>query len=335
MSDTFRIRGAIERVDRRDGRYYRWEGERYYSVTTIIDGGTPKWPLINWAKKFTAEYAVEHFDAFKALVDDDPIAATDWLKRASTRMTSVAGELGSAVHEAAEAYVLGRPYPPWTIAVRPYMENALLPFLETWKPEIIAIEAPVFSKKHRYAGTLDNIMVIDGVRLLSDYKSGKAIYPEVGLQEAAYRFSETYIGLPDGEMEPTPEVDGCIAIHLRPDGYEIRPIRADRQVFDAFLFVREVFRWTEETSGTIVGPKVQDSARVCVRDGCEHHALLHGPRGCMQMVESKVSTAPGSWPNGLNVAAGINAPGAVLAVVSAPCECAGFRAVPLKREVDA
>lgn len=312
---TYRIRGAIDRVDTRDGRYYRIEGERYYSVTTIIDGGTPKWPLINWAKKFTAEYAVDHFDAFKALVEDDPMAAKDWLKRASNRMTSVAGELGSAVHEAAEAYVLGRPYPPWTPAVRPYMENGLLPFLDTWTPEIIAIEAPVFSKRFRYAGTLDNIMMIDGVRLLTDYKSGKAIYPEVGLQLAAYRYSDTYIALPDGEMEPTPKVDGCIAIHLRPDGYEIRPVRADALVFEAFQFVREVFRWQEETAATIVGPKARTEFRTCVRDSCGHHAVLHGPYGCLAEVELIVPSEVGS-PAAANV-----------------CPCAAFLGVPLKREM--
>lgn len=312
--ETKAIRGAVQRVDHRDGRFYVWEGEKYWSVTTIIDGGTPKWALINWAKKFTAEYAVEHFDAFEALVKDDPMAAVDWLKRASNRMVSVAGAVGSAVHEAAEAHVLGRPMPPWEPEVKPYMVNGFLPFLQDWKPEFEAVEAPVFSKTHRYAGTLDNILTIDGTKLLTDYKTSKSgIWPDTALQLAAYRFAESYIGLPDGDMEPLPEVDGAVAIHLRPNGYSLIPVRADREVFEAFLFIREVFRWQEETSKTAVGRVVKPNATVCAT--CQHHALLHGARGCFVMLAAG---------DALLVEVGVSE--------DHECPCANFRAFPLKHD---
>ena len=246
------IRGPrIERTGR-GGRWYVWHKRRYWSVTTIISGGLPKPVLVNWAKKVTAEAAVANLDVLAQLAADSPEGAIDWLKRAPDRTRDKAGNIGSLVHAASEAYVLGRPYPEWGEAQAPYMAS-FLAWLHDFTPEFVAVEAPCFSIKHRYAGTLDAIAVINGKRYLLDYKSGKGVYPEVGLQLAAYRFSESFIGLPDGTEEPTPKVDECAVVHLRPEGYEFVPIRADEEVFRAFLYVREVYRFAVETADTIVG----------------------------------------------------------------------------------
>lgn len=49
------------------------------------------------------------------------------------------------------------------------------------------------------------------------------------------------------------EVDGCAALHLAEDGSWAFPtVRADDEVFRSFLYVREVFRWIEETSKTVL-----------------------------------------------------------------------------------
>jgi hypothetical protein len=235
------------------GRYYVWKKNRYWSVTTIIGGGLPKPVLVNWAKKFTAEYAVENLDQLYALAKKEPAGAVDWLKRAADRSRDTAGNLGSLVHDAAEAYALGQPYPEWTAEQAPFMES-FKAWLADFSPRFEAVEAPCYSDKHRYAGTLDGICVIDGVRYLIDYKTGRTgPWPEAGLQLAAYRYSESFIGLPDGSKEPTPPVDACAVVKLRPEGYEFVPVRADEEVFRAFLYVREVFRFTQELSKDIVG----------------------------------------------------------------------------------
>lgn len=244
-------------------RLYEWRDEAYWSVTTILGGGLPKPALINWAKKFTAEYAVDNLKKLNALCEPDTDGtidrdgAVDWLKGAAYRDRDAKADLGTAVHEATEAYVLGKPMPKAPAVIKPRMA-AFEKFLEDWAPEYQEgmTEATVFNRAEKYAGTLDAIVTIAGRPLVMDIKTGgKAIYPETALQLAAYRHAE-FIGAPDGSEVEMPDVDGCVALHL-PDagGYSLIECRADEEVYRAFLYVREVFRWTSETQKTaLLGP---------------------------------------------------------------------------------
>jgi hypothetical protein len=252
------------------GRFYVWHGERYRSVTSIISGGLPKPALIGWAKKVTAEYAVANLKSLEVLVADDPAGAVDWLKGAAYRDRDRKGNIGTAVHAAAEAYVLEAPYPAWPEDVAPYMRG-FLQWLEDFRPTFLAVEAPVLSRTQRYAGTMDGIVDVSlpsvsrrlglpidrPLRVLFDIKTGSGIFPEVGLQLAAYRFGEVYIRLPDASEEPLPEVDICAAIHLKPDGYAFVPVRADEEIWKSFLFVREVYRFQDALAASIVGREIR------------------------------------------------------------------------------
>lgn len=302
-----RVRASVDQATDPDGdRYYAWGGKNYWSVTTIL-GAMPKYWMKAWASKQVAEYAIGHVDLITMMMaQHPPKEVIDWLKRAPDRTRDAGADIGAVVHEAAEAHALGRPYPEWTDVQRPYMEGYLR-WLDDWQPTFLAIEAPVFSHKHRYAGTLDAIVEVDGVRLLIDYKTTRSgVFAETGLQLASYRYSEMFVGLPDGDEEPTPPVDGVAVVHLRPEGYKFVPLRADRQVFDTFLYAREVFRWTKEIQRTIVGKAALPAARTCARSDCGHHTLMHGKNGCMA-VRSFVETDR-----------------------EVVCPCAGFRIRPLK-----
>lgn len=241
-------------------RYYSWRSENYWSVTTILQA-VPKPALINWAKKFTAEYAVDNFDKLGALVEPDADgtvdrqAAVDWLKGAAYRDRDRKADIGSQIHAATEAYVLGKPFPAWPKTIAPQM-RAFERFLADYEPEFQMTEASVYNKTERYAGTLDGIVAIDGRVLVGDTKSGKAIYPEVALQLAAYRFAE-FVGAPDGSENPMPETDGAFALHLPAQGgsYDVVDVKADEEVFRYFLYFRESFRWMEQASKTVLlGP---------------------------------------------------------------------------------
>lgn len=247
-------------------RFYSWRGENYWSVTTIIGGGLPKPALINWAKKFTAEYAIDNFDKLAVLVTPDESGAfdregaVDWLKNAAFRDRDRKADLGTAVHEAIEAYILGKPMPPWAKGIEPRMRQ-FERFLADYEPAYEMTEASVYSRSQRYAGTLDAIMVIgkgphQGRRFLNDVKSGKGVYPEVSLQMSAYRFAD-FIGLPDGSEAEMPTVDGACVLHLPDAGhtYELVDVRADEDTFRSFLYVREVFRFqTEIAKSVLLGP---------------------------------------------------------------------------------
>ncbi|GAG07767.1 unnamed protein product, partial [marine sediment metagenome] len=68
-------------------------------------------------------------------------------------------------------------------------ENCLLSFWE-WgkghKIEVIMAEAQLVSSQYGYGGTIDCYCKLDGIDTLLDFKTGKAIYPEMLYQLAAY-----------------------------------------------------------------------------------------------------------------------------------------------------
>lgn len=276
-------------------RYYTWRGEKFWSVTTIIGQGLPKGEvLVNWAKKFTAEYACANIKQLNALLapNEDGVVdregAIDWLKNASFRSRDKAADIGTQFHEAAENHKLDKPMPPWPDEIAGRM-RAFEKWVEDFRPKFHVVEASVYNRSQHYAGTMDAIVTIpydaqelaalfafdeqlyqrhediddsEGLRLLIDYKTSKTgIYPEVGLQEVAYRRAE-FIAMPDGIEEPMPPVHGCAALHIKdaddpsvnPDKpYDFIPVLANDEMFQQFKYVRENFRWREVLSKDVLG----------------------------------------------------------------------------------
>lgn len=233
-------------------RFYDWKGERFWSVTTILSGGVPKPALLPWGIKMVAEGAVEAVEsgALVPMVAQDADAAVKFLKGLPYAKRDRAANLGTEIHEAIEILAQGLPWPDWPLPIRPHMER-FREFVDAFQPEWIASEASVYNRTQAYAGTLDAVVRIGGRTLLLDVKTGKDVYPEVALQLAAYRHAE-FIGLPDGDEEQMPEVDGCVALHLTGDAFRLIQVETGPEVFNAFLYAREVFRWQEETSKRVI-----------------------------------------------------------------------------------
>ena len=240
-----------------------------------MTAGLPKPALVPWAAKATAAYTVEHLAHVGYMVDNDgPDEAVRYLSEARYRSSGPKMRVGTNVHAMAEAYVLGAPFPTPPEHEAPYLAS-FEAFLEAFAPTFVAVEAPVFNRTQRYAGTLDAIVELhapelaftfgvpeaDPLRLLIDYKTGSGVYAEAALQLAAYRNGETFLGLPSADEAPMPEVHGCAVVWLRPDGFSLIPVRADDEVYRAFLFVREVARFQWETSKGVVGREVRPRPR--------------------------------------------------------------------------
>lgn len=232
------------------GRTYRWRDETFDSVTTILSGGVPKPALTNWAAKSVAEWTAKNFEQVAAVVKSDQAAAVDLMKGAPWRERDKAALKGTDVHTAAENWVLGVPQPDFPKDIAPSMAQ-FLRFLDDFKPTWEMSEATVYSRAHRYAGTLDGILVIDGQRLLVDIKTGKGVYGEVALQLAAYRYAE-FIGLPDGTEEPMPPVDGAAVIHVRPQSYQLIPVIADEAALRYFLYAQQIRHFSSEVSREVL-----------------------------------------------------------------------------------
>jgi hypothetical protein len=232
------------------GRIYTWKGEQFPSVTTILGAAMPKPALKSWAAKMVAEYAFDHRSSWETLGRD---AAVDLLKREPLRMTTKAADLGSAVHAAAEAYAKRQAPPHWPAEIAPHMQQ-FARFVDDYHPRFRALEATVYNRSQGYAGTTDFIAEIDGLTLLGDTKSGKAIYPEVALQLAAYRNGE-FVGRPDGSEAAIPPLNGTVVLHLTPTDYALREVRTDTEIYLAFLTALEMYEWHRDIASTVLkGP---------------------------------------------------------------------------------
>lgn len=230
-------------------------GARYMSVTTILSGGIPKPALMHWAAIEAAQCAVDNVPALvRARGEQARRELRDWIRRAAERKRDTAADLGTLIHGLVEARVLGEPTPDLTDEQRPFVE-AFDRFLDDWQPNYEATELTVANTVHGYAGTLDAKLRLPVIPeelaglgyaatdlLEVDYKTGKSVYPEVGLQLAAYRRAD--IGwLKNGTEVVPPATVGALVLHIRPEdmpggepgGYALRPVRTDNEVFASFL----------------------------------------------------------------------------------------------------
>jgi hypothetical protein len=158
-------------------------------------------------------------------------------------------------------------------------------WLQRFTPTYQATEVAVYSPTYGVAGQCDAFLTIDGVRFIGDYKTSrepfdtrgqpKTPYPEVALQLAGYRYCEfaavwrprrterfrrRYYLLSPAERAmavPVPEVDAAICIHITPERCEAFPVRADKTVHTAFLYVLEAARWKFETEKHVIGTPLE------------------------------------------------------------------------------
>jgi hypothetical protein len=227
------------------GRTYRWNDETFTSVTTLIGRGVPKPALTYWAAKSVAEWVADHYPLIGSVLEEDKPKAIKMMKGSPWDERDAAADIGTLIHDIAEARVLGLPLPDYEKKHAGFVHSFEM-FLDDWKPEYIATEMTVYNRTHRYAGTLDFIAKLPGLGLvLGDYKTSRSgIFQETCLQLAAYAHSE-FCGMPNGAEEPMPSVDTCVALNLRPNGYKLHELVADDSVFRTFLYVMQVAQFTD------------------------------------------------------------------------------------------
>jgi hypothetical protein len=259
-------------------------GDRLRSVTTILSGGIPKAALMPWAAYLAADAAIEAIPQLVAASRNEDLMRElrNHIARAHTRKKDERAEVGSAVHAIIEARILNQP-PPASVKVNnetwaldgpelaPYLA-AFEAFEADWQPEWTASEMVVANPEHGYAGTLDYTIAASGLigqalaaagyeidpslDLLGDTKTGgeldtltssghfKGVYPEAGLQMAAYR-KASVAWLRSGErvlMPPTLSVG--VVLHLRPEGYRLYPARCGDAEYAYFRHAQMVDEWT-------------------------------------------------------------------------------------------
>jgi hypothetical protein len=104
-----------------------------------------------------------------------------------------AGKQGTQVHEAAEKLVLGEEV-TWmddygNAKYSQIVWEMILKFADFWKthkPELISAEDFVWSDEHKYAGTADLVVKMNGEVWLLDIKTSNSVHKSFDLQLASY-----------------------------------------------------------------------------------------------------------------------------------------------------
>ena len=237
--------------------FYNTPAGNFMSVTTILSNGIPKPALMHWAAFEAAQCAVDNIpDLVKTRGEDARLAMRSWIQRAAERKRDSAANLGTVIHGFLESQILGEPAPDYTDEQRPFIDG-FARFLDDWQPEYEATELTVANPEVGYAGTLDFIARIPSLTdelFMGDYKTGKAVYPEVGMQLAAYRRATVGWTKPAGVEITPPATVGAVVLHVRPKdmpggeerGYALRTVGTGDAVFAAFIAAKYIAEHTRK-----------------------------------------------------------------------------------------
>lgn len=238
-------------VFRESNHTYTLDQYRIPGVTTAIGKAHDKPGLVGAAAKATAEWCAANVDT---LADLGPEV---WAKAATASYRdawAASGRRGTLLHDAARQLIAGDPLTPvdaegmaWPDDVIRTAEQ-LARFMDEWDVDPVLTERPVFHEVDGWAGTIDLVADMDGDRWLLDYKTGRTgIYPKDALQLAAYRHA-THVQAVDettGELvdRPMPKVRKAACVWVRPDFYEVVPVRSDDALYRVFLSMLPVASW--------------------------------------------------------------------------------------------
>ncbi len=203
--------GPVERIDPKrkgDHRYYKTSAGKFPSATSILDI-IAKPALIAWAanqeRELVLATAVELYD--DCLKSQPPLSTTEFSmtlekrlpkQRQHVKSMSKAADIGNAVHEYIEYYLLTQlGFTRKLPVINPLALKATESF-EKWAHDVrlvpLVVEATIVNTVDKYAGTMDAIVEIDhnGERILcvADWKTSGAIYNTMMMQVAAYAHAD-------------------------------------------------------------------------------------------------------------------------------------------------
>lgn len=219
-------------------RFYRWKGQDYPSVTTIRRMAGMPFGLHEWALGKTITRAIEGtHDLDRILSAGTPEAekaARTWLRNASIEERDAAANLGTRVHDAAQA---GLTVNQVSSDVAPFLRQ-YLHWLAESGADVLFSERQAWNLTLGYAGTFDLIARFrSGLTYLIDLKTGKGTYTEHALQLIAYSMAE-FVGEDDVVDEEASQalvnVNGIALLHIRPDGWTWKQVTPTPRMFRAF-----------------------------------------------------------------------------------------------------
>lgn len=235
-------------------------------VTSIIGMKDKSGPLCWWTAEQCEAFMNQEINSLLSQFHQDSLPGSvtiEWLRQRLPMMKKnyrtvkqEAAEVGSMAHDYAHAFLMWRefggdsPKRPEFDPVSPISQeqidqankaiDAVLKFYEEHHVKPLTLESPVWSPSRGFIGTDDFIGMIDGEKVVADYKTSKRIYPEVWLQTAAYQFAYQ-------EEHPKEKIDARVAINIGKDGSLDVQRRPNDRFFAAdlmaFTALREIYLW--------------------------------------------------------------------------------------------
>jgi hypothetical protein len=311
-------------------RFYEYAptGEQLDSVTTVISATNAKPWIAKWHGSVSMGWAVDNLALLaKTLESEGRKAAIDLGKDEAERLRALAAEAGVYVHDVLEALILwaaspgrtgsdiaipllpehleeawyhmgGGEYEPLT-DVADHMIDGFVAWVSQFNPRFLATEMTVYNQPLGVAGTLDQIIILDGyaisygtgprgedeiiaspgatLTLCVDTKTGRTPEGTWKEQLAAYR-RMTECLLPMGDLHPMPATDAGAVLHLRPDypdGFLLMLVSAkdDEPAWERFKDAAGIYRERQavkakpgtairplRADGTMPGPRLCDVA---------------------------------------------------------------------------
>lgn len=241
------------RTDSKQGRFYDIDGEKFPSVTTILQA-VNKPALVQWAAKEERTMTIQAAaDLYEDIHGTPKMSRPTYVTtldarigkvRANQKLLTKAAEIGSQVHAIIEWNIrksLGQKVGPEPAI----SDKALWAFMafEEWKKKVafkpLLVEQIVVSRIHKYAGMLDLLAEIEDKIEVVDFKTGKSVYGEAMLQNVAYQKALAEMG--------HQRANGGIILRLpkieTDPNFEAVIVPPADTLFPVFLNVKAVWEW--------------------------------------------------------------------------------------------
>lgn len=217
-----------------DEHTYKCDGDLYTGVTQVCRVNSKSW-LHLWTTKENYRYMKENWDLEKEYTEEEKEELLMEAKNAHKTKSEKAQEIGTKIHKWIEDYIKGEE--PEMIEGH---EKTLNSFKE-WEKENnvkwIKSELIVASKKHKVAGTLDGLALVNGELVLIDFKTSKRFNKSAFLQTAAYKMCLEEIGIVPAKR---------LIVRIPKDEKKVETLEVPTPYdFDKKTFkrLREVYRW--------------------------------------------------------------------------------------------
>lgn len=250
----------ISAITRSADHRYTFDGKVYPGVTGILSVIDKSAALMSWAARQTAEATLQILNpngsgwngaGFVNFVES--VGPEGFVKAVTSRSSwkrDEAASLGTEVHRLADDLITGRldvgAVPPRAVA---HVKH----YTDWWTASgwtVRASEAMVVHPEAGYGGTIDLLCRDrDGLTVLADIKTGKAVYQEAVLQLTAYGLA-TYIQPPGGHLALMPRpIDRHVILHVTADGVREVEVNVGTTEHMAWLACIDLALWRDTMKG--------------------------------------------------------------------------------------